>query len=215
MFLPKPMLPLGDRPLLELLIEWARKNGTKSVVLCVSYMRKAIQDYFEDGSRFGVSIEYAVSERPLATAGQLRTAADLVDGTFACLYGDSVFGFSLRAMAAQHRRKRSFITMGLYEYSTTLPYGVIKTGRGGKVASWDEKPEIKAMINMGCYIMEPGVMDLIPRGKSYGMDDVVRRAMSKGLPVGSYPTKKGFMDIGDKESYSRAYQSFVERLGKI
>jgi len=113
-FLPKPMLPLGEKPLLEHLINWTRINGVKSVVLCVSYLRKTIEDYFEDGSRFGVNIEYAVSNRPLATAGQLKTAEEFIDDTFVCIYGDSIFDFSLRNMIKQHFRKKSFITMSLF-----------------------------------------------------------------------------------------------------
>ena len=218
MFLPKPMLPLGEKPLLEHLVDWNKRNGVRHIVMCVSYLRKTIQDYFENGGRFGVEIEYAVSDRPLATAGQLRTAAGLLDGgggPFACMYGDSVFDFGLRGMARLHRKRGSFITMGLYEYRTSLQYGVIETDAGGTVTKWDEKPEIKARINMGCYIMEPGVMDYIPAGKPYGMDGLVRGAMAAGRPVGSFTTKKGFTDIGDKASYKKAYQRFLEKLGSI
>ena len=214
-FLPKPMLPLGEKPLLEHLIDWNRKNGVKSIVLCVSYLRKTIEDYFEDGSRFGVDIEYAVGNRPLATAGQLKTAEDFIDDTFVCMYGDSIFDFSLRNMIKQHQRKKSFITMSLYEYKTNLPYGVIETGKNGKVTAWNEKPEINANINIGCYVMEPQIFDLIPKNKSYGMDDVVRKAMVKKKLVSSFLTKKGFMDIGDKASYRKAYQHFLAKLGKI
>ena len=214
-FLPKPMLPLGEKPLLEHLIDWNRKNGVKSIVLCVSYLRKTIEDYFEDGKRFGVDIEYAISNRPLATAGQLKTAEDFIDDSFVCMYGDSIFDFSLRNMIKQHLQKKSFVTMSLYEYKTNLPYGVIQTAKNGKVTRWDEKPEIKANINIGCYAMEPGVFDYIPKNKSYGMDDVVRKAISKKKLVSSFITKKGFIDIGDKASYRKAYQQFLEKLGKI
>ena len=98
--LPKPMLPLGEKPILEHLIEWVRKNGVKEIVLCVSYLRKKIEDYFGDGEKFGVKIEYAISKKPLATAGQLKTAEKFIDGTFVCLYGDSIYNFSLRSMIA-------------------------------------------------------------------------------------------------------------------
>src|SRR3970040_2795775 len=80
-FLPKAMLPLGDKPLLEHLINWIKKNKIDSIVICVSYLRKSIEDYFEDGSRFGVDIQYAISHRPLATAGQLKTAEEFINDT--------------------------------------------------------------------------------------------------------------------------------------
>ena len=214
-FLPKPMLPLGEKPLLEHLIEWTRKNGIKSVVLCVSYLRKSIEDYFEDGKRFGVNIEYAISDRPLATAGQLKTAEEFIDDTFVCMYGDSVFDFSLRNMIKQHIKKKSFVTISLYEYKTNLQYGVIDTTKSGKVTGWSEKPEINANINMGCYVMNPSIFNYIPKNKAYGMDDVIRKAILKKKLVSSFTTKKGFMDIGDKTSYKKAYQQFLEKLGKI
>lgn len=214
-FMPKPMLPLGEKPLLEHLIDWNRKNGIKSIVLCVSYLRKTIEDYFENGKRFGVEIEYANANRPLATAGQLKTAEKFIDGTFACMYGDSIFDFNLKKMITQHKQKKSFVTIGLFEFKTNLPYGVIETSKNGKVTSWNEKPEINANINMGCYVMEPGVFDFIPKNKPYGMDDLVRKIMVKNKPVQSFITKKGFIDIGDKTSYRKAYQQYLERLGNI
>lgn len=214
-FLPKPMLPLGEKPLLEHIISWVRKNKITDVVLCVSYLRKTIEDYFEDGSRFGVKIEYAVADRPLATAGQLKTAEPLVDDTFACVYGDSIFNFNLKQMASQHKAKKSFITMSLYRYKTNIKYGVIETTPAGKVTAWNEKPEITANINIGCYIMEPGVFGLIPAERPFGMDEVIRRALAKKKTVGSYMVKNGFIDIGDKTSYKKAYEQFREKLGKI
>ncbi len=214
-FLPKPMLPLGEKPILEHLIDWTRKNGIKSIVLCVSYLRKTIEDYFEDGKRFGVNIEYAVSNKPLATACQLKTAEDFIDDTFVCIYGDSIFDFSLRNMIKQHAKKKAFVTMSLNEYKTNLPYGVIETSKNGKVLSWNEKPEIKANVNMGCYVMEPEIMGFIPKNKPYGMDDVIKKAMNRKKLVSSFITKKGFTDIGSKSSYKKAYQEYIQKLGKI
>ena len=214
-FMPKPMLPLGEKPLLEHLIDWTRKNGVKSIVLCLSYLRKTIEDYFEDGKNFGVNIEYAVSKRPLATAGQLKTAEKFLKNTFVCMYGDSIFNFKLKEMVKQHQQKKSFITIGLYEYKTNLPYGVIETAKNGKVIAWNEKPEIYANINMGCYVMEPQVFDWIPKNKLYGMDDLVKKAMRKRKAINSFTTKKGFIDIGDKSSYRKANRQYLAKLGKI
>jgi mannose-1-phosphate guanylyltransferase len=214
-FLPKPMLPLGEKPLLEHLIDWVRRNKIKDIVLCVSYLRKTIEDYFEDGSRFGVKIEYAVANRPLATAGQLKTAEHFVDDTFVCIYGDSVFGFNLAKMINQHKAKKSFITMSLGRYNTAIKYGVIETNKSGRVIAWNEKPPISVNINIGCYVMEPAVFDLIPPNKPYGMDDVIKKALAKKKAVNGFLVKNGFTDIGDKTSYKKAYEEFREKLGKI
>ena len=214
-FIPKPMLPLGEKPLLEHLIGWVKKNGVKDIVLCVSYLRKTIEDYFEDGKRFGVKIEYTVSNKPLATAGQLKTAEKLIDGTFVCIYGDSIFDFNLKNMINEHKKKKSFITMSLYEYKTSIKYGVIDTKNNGRVSAWNEKPEIKTKINMGCYIMERDILGFIPKNKSYGMDDVIKKAIYKRKKVNSILTKKEFIDIGDKETYEKTSLEYRKKIGKI
>jgi mannose-1-phosphate guanylyltransferase len=211
---PKPMLPLGKKPLLEHLIKWIRKNGVKEIVLCVSYLHKIIEDYFEDGQRFGVKIEYAVSRKPLATAGQLKTAQKFIDGTFVCIYGDSIFDFNLKNMINEHKKKKSFITMSLYEYKTNIKYGVIDTKNNGKVLAWNEKPEIKSKINMGCYIMEPNILDFIPKNKPYEMDDVIKKAISRHKSVNSILVKNGFIDVGDKKTYEKINLEY-KKLGKI
>ena len=210
--LPKPMLPLGEKPILEHIIEWVRKNGVKEIVICVSYLRKKIEDYFQDGKRFGVKIEYAVSSKPLATAGQLKTAEKFIDGTFVCLYGDSIYNFSLRNMIAQHKKSKSSVTMCLYDYKFILKYGVINTVNNGRVTSWSEKPEYSAKINMGCYIMEPEVFRLIPKNKSYGMDDTIRKILARKMKVSSMISKKGFIDIGDKDTYEKANDEYIKKI---
>ena len=212
---PKPMLPIGEKPILEHLVEWTKKGGIKSIVLCVSYLRKSIEDYFEDGKKFGVTIEYAISKKPLATAGQLKTAEEFIDDDFVCMYGDSIFNFSLRNMIKQHVMKKSFVTMGLNEFKTNLPYGVIESSKNGRVISWNEKPEIKANVNMGCYVMNSDIFNLIPKNKPYGMDDVIKNAMKKKQKVNSFITKKGFTDIGNKESYKQACNEYERKKEKL
>src|SRR5947209_20487678 len=113
-FIPKPMLPLGNKPLLEYLVEWlSNSEKIDEIILCVSYLHRTIEDYFEDGGRFGIKIDYARSERPLATAGQLKTAEKFLDDTFVCLYGDAVYAFDLDKMIDEHKSSKAFISMAL------------------------------------------------------------------------------------------------------
>src|ERR687886_352182 len=160
-FIPKPMLPLGNKPLLEHIIDWLKTSSDErinNVVLCVSYLHRTIEDYFEDGTRFGVKIEYVRSERPLATAGQLKTAERMLDDTFVCLYGDSIYGFNLDKMINEHKRSKAFVSMALLSYKTNLKYGFIDLDSSGqksqqynnKVVNWREKPEVSGLINVGC-----------------------------------------------------------------
>lgn len=216
-FIPKPMLPLGNKPLLEHIIEWLKNddNNIDHIIICVSYLHRAIEDYFEDGSRLGIKIEYARSDRPLATAGQLLTAKKFIDDTFVCVYGDSIYEFSLREMIKEHDRLDAFISMALLSYKTRLKYGFIDINGNNKVTTWNEKPEIKGLINIGCYVMEPEFIDLIPSSNAYGMDDAVRKALDMKKLVNGFKIESGFIDIGDKKSYLQTYKKYVERLGKI
>lgn len=216
-FIPKPMLPLGNKPLLEHIIEWLKSddNNIDHIIICVSYLHRTIEDYFEDGSRLGIKIEYARSDRPLATAGQLLTAKRFIDDTFVCVYGDSIYEFSLREMINEHDRLGAFISMALLSYKTRLKYGFIDINGNNRVTSWNEKPEIKGLINIGCYVMEPEFIDLIPSSNAYGMDDAVRKALDMKKLVNGFKIESGFIDIGDKKSYLQTYKKYVERLGKI
>jgi mannose-1-phosphate guanylyltransferase len=219
-FIPKPMLPLGNKPLLEHIISWLTTRGANKidhVIICVSYLHRTIEDYFEDGGRFGVKIEYARSERPLATAGQLKTAEKyLVDETFICLYGDSIYEFDLHKMILEHKKSKAFLSMALLRYRTNLKYGFIElNGKSNRVASWKEKPEVTGLINMGCYVIEPDFLKLVPRSSAYGMDEAVRKALGNNKIVRGFKIESGFVDIGDKKTYLDAYKKYVKKLGRI
>jgi mannose-1-phosphate guanylyltransferase len=220
-FIPKPMLPLGNKPLLEHIIDWLKTSSGErinNVVLCVSYLHRTIEDYFEDGSRFGIKIEYARSERPLATGGQLKSAQNLIHDTFVCLYGDSIYEFGLGDMIHQHIKSKAFISMALLSYRTKLKYGFIELSNkqnNNRITSWREKPEVSGLINIGCYVMEPEFLDLIPRSSPFGMDVAVRKALEKRKFVKGFKIESGFIDIGDKKSYLDAYKKYVQRLGNI
>ena len=134
--------------------------------MCVSYKHEKIKSYFQDGKKFGVNIEYAITKKPLATAGQLKTAERFVNDTFVCVYGDSIFDFNLKNMILEHKRKKSSITMSLYNYKFQLKYGVINTKKNGNITTWNEKPIFNSKINMGCYVFEPEIFSFIPDRKS-------------------------------------------------
>jgi mannose-1-phosphate guanylyltransferase len=162
-----------------------------------------------------MQIEYARSERPLATAGQLKTAEKLLNEAFVCVYGDSVYEFGLKKMIQSHKKYNAFVSMALMEYSTKLKYGFIEVNGHDKVTAWREKPEISGLINIGCYIMEPEFLKLVPKSAAFGMDDAVRKALEQKRLVRGFKVDSGFVDIGDKKSYLDAYKQYASRLGKI
>ncbi len=216
-FLPKPMLPLGNKPVLQHIVEWLRDSGNiKDIIICVSYLRKTIEDYFGDGQEFGVKIQYARSETPLATAGQLKTAERFLDAPFVLAYGDSVYEFNLADMIKEHEKCKSIVTMALMPFSMKVPYGIIDLSENGEIIAWREKPDLYAgLINIGCYVMQPDFLKLIPQAGSYGMDKALMAAMEKKMLVRGFRVTGTFTDIGDKQSFEEANKRFTDRLGKI
>jgi len=216
-FIPKPMLPLGNKPLLEYLVEWVKQlKNIDEVIICVSYLHRTIEDYFEDGGRFGIKISYARSERPLATAGQLKTAEKMLNGRFLCLYGDSIYDFDLGKMVHEHEESKAFLSMALMKYKTRLKYGFIDADEEANiVTAWREKPEVEGLINIGCYIMEKEFLGMIPDSSTIGMDKIVKDVISQKKIVKAFTIDSGFLDIGDKRSYLDAYKKYVKKLGSI
>jgi mannose-1-phosphate guanylyltransferase len=119
-------------------------------------------------------------------------------------------------MISAHRKFKAFVSMALLSYKTKLKYGFIDVNGGGnRITSWTEKPEVSGLINIGCYIMEPEFLKLIPKSSVFGMDDAVRKALERKRIVKGFKIESGFIDIGDKKSYLDAYKKYVEKLGKI
>lgn len=215
LFVPKPMLPLAEKPVLQYTIEWLCKNDLRDIVISVGYLRKSIEDYFQDGKEFDVNITYVRLSNPLGTAGQLKEVESHLDSRFVCIYGDSVYNFDLTDVISSHRRNRALATMVLKNYKTSLKYGFIETDSLGAVKSWREKPEFKGLINTGCYVMEPEFLRYVPEKKMYGMDLAFKKALDAKERIYGYVTEGEFIDIGDMETYEEANRLFTSRLGKI
>ncbi len=220
--MPKPMLPVADKPLLEHVIEWLHSNGIRHIIICVSYLGRIIENYFGDGSMLNVKIEYARADRPLGTAGQLKSASHLLSNhdRFICLYGDSLYEFDLRAMVdahlARYREDDSTIaTMAVMHHRARLDYGFIDVDSIGKVIGWREKPEFKGLINIGCYVMESDILELIPSDRVSQMNEILIDAISRGRSIYTYKIEKGFRDIGNERAYMDVYREYAERLGDI
>lgn len=214
-FMPKPMLPLGDKPLLEHIISWLKNNGVKDIVICISYLGKTIENYFGDGSKFGVNVEYARAEKPLGTAGQLKSAEKLLNDTFLCIYGDSIYEFDLRKLVKMHKEKKALVTMTLMKYNVRLKYGFIEINGSKKVKAWKEKPEVSGLINIGCYAMEPEFLQYIKKNSAVGMDKAFMAALKYDGRIYASVINTGFIDIGSKRTYMQAYKDYLARLGKV
>ncbi|MGA1974647.1 MAG: nucleotidyltransferase family protein [Conexivisphaerales archaeon] len=214
-FAPKPMLPLGDRPLMEHIIAQLSKTGIEDIIITVSYLRKTIENYFGEGDDMGVHIQYVRTAKPMGTAGQLKTVEPLVKGSFVVLYGDSLVEADIGKMIEFHEQKKAMATLMLMPFRETMKYGFIETDGEDRMTNWREKPVVEGWINVGCYIMEPSFLKYIPSNVMYGMNDAFNAAVKKGERVFAFKAEGDFIDIGDKQTYLSANEKFVERLGRI
>jgi len=215
LLMPKPMLPLGDKPVLEHLIKWLISNSIREMVICVGYLGRTVEDYFRDGCDLGVKINYARTKTPMGTAGQLKSAEKLINGTFLCIYGDSIFDFKVDQMIDFHLKEKALATIALIPYKTNLKYGFIEIDEEGVVKNWREKPSVEGLINIGCYIMEPRFLDYIPHDKMFGMNLAFQRAIEAKERIYGYVSKGSFIDIGDRKSYIKVYKKYLKKLGEI
>ncbi|MDA4118560.1 MAG: nucleotidyltransferase family protein [Thaumarchaeota archaeon] len=215
LLLPKPMLAVGNKPIMEHIIDWLKANGINDVVIATGYLGRTIEAYFGDGKDFGVNIEYARSDRPLGHAGQLKSAEGLLTETFVCLYGDAILEFDLKEVIKFHQKKDPLITMTLMRHETQTKYGVIETDSDGRLSEWKEKPVLAGDINVGCYVVQKKFLDYIPPGKVYGMKEAFESAIQDKKLVCALKVKGTFTDIGDKRAYKEADQAYIERYGKI
>jgi len=215
LFVPKPMLPVGNRPILEHILEWLRTNGIKEVVISTGYLGKTIQNHFGDGSAWSMKLDYATSNRPLGIAGQLRNAAPKLPQRFVCLYGDAIMDFDLRRMMRYHGEKNALLTMALMRHRVQLRYGVIELEKRGRITAWKEKPVVESEINVGCYVMEKGYLDYIQPSPVAGMKEAFDAAMEKGEPLYGFKAKGSFWDIGDKEAFREADEHFQRLYGRV
>lgn len=200
--LPKPMLPVGDKPLLELIVEQLRDAGVSVVNVTTHYKGKVISDHFKDGSDFGVAIRYIEEEKPMGTAGAL-SLLEKTESPLLVINGDIVTRMDFRAMLAFHEEHEADMTVALKQYEIKVPYGVVECD-GVSIVRITEKPSIKHFINAGIYLLNPDILEYIPSDESYDMPELVNRLEAAGRRVVGFPVTEYWLDIGQVEDYNRA-----------
>lgn len=204
--LPKPMLPLADRPLLEHMVGRIRSAGIQSIHMTTHYKPDVIKDHFGDGREFGISISYLDEDKPLGTAGSLGLlAAPDLDKHLLVINGDILTQINFRMLLDFHKEHEAAMTVVVKEYVVEVPYGVVETdGDGVAITSIVEKPKLRHFINAGIYLLNPEVCLLIPRGGRCDMTDLVSQLLAAGRRVISFPVREYWLDIGQKSDYARA-----------
>jgi NDP-mannose synthase len=212
--IPKPLVPLGGMPVMEVVIRRLAAQGFRRITLAVGHLSELIQDYFQDGAPWGVDIDYSCEPEPLGTAGPLTLIPDLTD-TFLVMNADILTNLDFRELVDHHRSERSITTIGAYECRVKIDLGVIiKNGRG-RIRDYLEKPTSTHLVSMGVYVFEPQVLEYIPRGTYLDFPDLVQRLLANRQQVGYYPFSGYWLDIGRHEDYERAQQEFEEKKSEF
>ena len=209
--LPKPMLPVGDRPLLELTIEQLSQAGIKRVNLTTHYKGAMIVEHFGDGRNFGVDIRYVEEDQPLGTAGSLSLLEPSND-PFLIINGDVLTRINFGAMLDFHRHHRADMTVAVRQHEVQLPHGVVETD-GLAITGITEKPVLRHFMNAGIYLLNPEMCRFVPSGRRYDMTDLISELIVEGRRVVCFPVREYWLDIGQSTDYDRAQEDL--QAGKI
>jgi dTDP-glucose pyrophosphorylase/CBS domain-containing protein len=205
---PKPMLPVGDRPLLELIIQQLRRSGIRDVNLTTHYLSESIVNHFGDGRGFGVSLNYLEEDHPMGTAGGLKQMKRPT-GPFVVINGDILTGVPFHEMLTYHRKHQAMLTVGVRKYDMQVPFGVVEC-EGVRITKLQEKPSLSFFINAGTYLLEPSAWDYIPEARPFDMTDLIQTLLDAGQPVASFPIMEYWLDVGRHEDYQKAQEDVLK-----
>jgi NDP-sugar pyrophosphorylase family protein len=203
LIIPKPLFPVGERSVLERLLERLRINGITEIYLSLGYKAEMIEAALRDGQHLGVDVHYVHEGEPLGTAGSLNLLRDKLRGPFLMMNGDLVTRLDFRQMVAFHLEHGAEITVGTRNYEMRVPYGVIDD-REGRVTALREKPTYAARINAGIYVINLSALDLLPPRGRYDATQLIQAAVDAGRPVYSYLIEEYWLDMGDMKDYEQA-----------
>lgn len=199
---PKPMLPVGGRPVMELIVERLQQAGIRRMHVTTHYRPEKIVEHFGDGRAFDVEIEYLNEERPLGTGGALGLLPVPREPVLV-VNGDILTDVNYRAMVAFHKEHGADLTVAVRRYDFQVPYGVIECS-GLYVQALTEKPQLNFLVNAGIYLLEPAVFAFIPTGQAFDMTDLIQRLLANDRLVVSFPIREYWLDIGEHADYIRA-----------
>lgn len=205
--IPKPLLPLGDTPILEVVLKQLVQAGFERVVMTLGHMAPIFQAYLGDGSRFGIEISYVIEEEPLGTAAPLRLIEDL-DGDFLVMNGDILTTLDYGALLDFHRTSQAWGTISMQRREVNINYGVIHSSEGGALSEYEEKPTIGYDVSMGINVLSRSCLTYIPPSGKFDMPQLMLAMQKAGHPVMCYRPDCYWKDIGRFEDYQEASADF-------
>jgi dTDP-glucose pyrophosphorylase len=208
---PKPLLRVGGKPLLEILIERLRAAGISRIFITVRYKSEMIEAHFGDGSRFGVRLRYVREDEPLGTAGALARLPEPLGEPFLLVNGDILTKCDFLAMLDFHAQYRAALTVGAVAHTVEVPYGVLRLD-AEQLAAIEEKPRLDFLINAGIYIVDPSAIALIPRDRPFDAIELIPLLKRAGRAVVAFPVREYWLDVGRDGDFNQANRDVAEGL---
>jgi NDP-sugar pyrophosphorylase family protein len=203
-------MPIGDMPILEVVLRQLKRGGVSRVTMAVGYLAELLQAFFQDGRRLGLPIDYSMEEKALGTVGPL-TLIEGLNETFLVMNGDTLTTLDYRALVEHHRASGAIATVAAYDRQVKIDFGVIEVDAAGMICKYIEKPTFDFRVSMGIYVFEPEAMNYLIRGEYRDLPDLVRTLIVEGRKVATYPFNGYWLDMGRPDDYARAIEEFAVR----
>ena len=211
---PKPLMPLGDYPILEVIVRQLANHGFDRITLAVNHQADLIKAFFGTGERWKVHIDYSLETKPLSTIAPLCLIPDLPQ-TFLLMNGDVLTDLGLRELHDGHVRSGGVFTVAASSRTHTVDYGVLHTDPAGKLVGFEEKPTLRYLVSMGVYIVDRSVLSLVPPDRPFGFDDLMHALIARGDRVNVRPYDGYWLDLGRPDDYAQAVEEFERRRGDL
>lgn len=207
--LPKPMIPVAGRPILERLVLHVVGCGIREIFLSINHLGNIVEEHFGDGERFGCRIRYLRETEPLGTGGSLSLLPEIPEHPLFVMNGDLVTQMSIGSMLRFHEAEMNSVTIGVREYCHTVPFGCSQI-KNRKVVGFQEKPILRQMVNTGIYVLDPRLLERIPAGADFPITNLFDGCFEAGEPVGAYEIEEDWVDVGQREQLKLARQGYLD-----
>jgi NDP-sugar pyrophosphorylase family protein len=208
---PKPLMPVGERPILEILLERLKQDRVNDIIIATGHLEELVRAYFGDGAKWGLKICYSREDKPMGTAGPLDLVrADLTE-TFLLMNGDTLSDVSFRKLLERHEATSATATVALFQRNVFVDFGVVETVENDgaqQITGWKEKPTLTYLVSTGIYVLSPAALSFLPKGEFMNLPDLLLRIKDAGRRVLGYVHQGYWLDIGRPEDYEKACQDF-------
>lgn len=201
--MPKPLVPVGEKPIIELIIVKLANSGFNHVTITVNHMADMIKEFCGDGSKWGIEIDYSLETKPLSTMGPLKLIDDLPEN-FLVMNGDVLTDLDFAELYKEHIANKSIFTISAFERDHKVDYGVLESDCNNRLVAFKEKPVLHYLVSMGVYIVNRRCLDVIPQDTFYGFDHLMLDLIKLGTPATVRPFNGYWLDIGRPEDYEQA-----------